>query len=490
MNRPIRRVAVAVGVLLIALLVNLNYVQFIRADSYRNNPANARVLLDEYSRKRGSITVQGVAIADSVKTNDRYKYLRQYPFGAEYAPVTGFYSLFYNKSGIEAAEDKVLSGSDNRLFTTRLGDLLTGRDPQGGNVELTLNLKAQAAAFTALGGERGAIVAIDPSTGAILAAVSSPSYNPTVISSHDPDKIETAYNSLLKDPNNPLLNRAFNQTYPPGSIFKVIVAAAALQNGYKPSTVLDAPDKLTLPGTTTTLENYEGESCGSNGKSTLDHALTISCNTAFAKLAIDLGVDKIRAEADEFGLDDSSRSVPLYVAPSTIGPVVDPAALGQSAIGQRDVRVTPLQAAMISAAVANNGKLMKPYLVKQETAPDLSVLSKPDPVSLGSVIDEGNDQLLKDMMLHVVQSGTGTGAQIANIDVAGKTGTADTGIAGQAPHAWFTGFAPLDNPKIAVAVVIENGGKTNSETGTTGGKAAAPIAAAVIKAYLDSVGSK
>ena len=488
MNRPIRRVAAAVGVLMLALLLNLNYVQVVRSDSYRSNPANGRVLLDEYSRKRGPIVAQDTAVAESVKTTDRYKYLRKYPLGAQFGPLTGYYSLFYNKTGIEAAEEKVLSGSDNRLFTTRFADLLTGRDPRGGSVELTVNLKAQAAAYKAMGGRRGAVVAIDPTTGAILAAVSAPSYDPSVLSSHNPDAIEAAYNKLSADPNSPLLNRAFNQVYPPGSVFKVVVAAAALRNGRRPSTVLSAPNKLTLPGTTTTLENFEGESCGGNGKSTLDHALTISCNTAFAQLAIDLGADTIRKQAAAFGIDDQSLSTPLSVSPSTIGPVADEASLAQSGIGQRDVRITPLQAAMLSAAVANDGKLMKPYLVKEELAPNLSVLAQTTPQELSTVIDAGNDELLTKMMQNVVTQGTGTAAQIPGVAVAGKTGTADTGIAGQAPHALFSGFAPVGNPKIAVAVVIENGGVTGSET--TGGKAAAPVAAAVMKAYLDAIGSK
>ncbi|MCW2526902.1 MAG: pbpA [Pseudonocardiales bacterium] len=488
MNRPIRRVAAAIGVLMLLLLLNLNFVQVVRSDSYRSDPDNARVLLDEYSRQRGAITAQGVQVAESVKTTDRYKYLRKYPFGAQMAPLSGYYSLFYNKTELEAAEDKVLSGSDNRLFTTRFADLITGRDPRGGNVELTINLAAQAAAYTAMAGRRGAVVAIDPSTGAILAAVSTPSFDPALLSSHDPDAIEKAYKSLSADPNNPLLNRALNQTYPPGSVFKIVVAAAALQNGRTPTTVLSAPDKITLPGTTTTLQNYEGESCGADGKSTLDHALTISCNTAFAQLALDMGTSTIRKQAESFGINDQSLSTPLNVSPSTLGAIVDQAALGQSAIGQRDVRITPLQAAMLSAAVANDGKLMKPYLVKEETAPNLSVLSKATPDVLSIPIDAGNDELLKKMMLNVVATGTGTGAQIAGIEVAGKTGTADTGIAGQAPHAWFSGFAPVSNPKIAVAVIIENGGVTGSET--TGGKAAAPVAAAVMKAYLTAIGSK
>jgi penicillin-binding protein A len=502
MNRPIRRVAMVVGVLMALLLLNLNYVQVVKGDSYRSNPANRRVLLDEYSRQRGSIIVQGESVADSVKTNDRLKYLRKYPDGPIYAPLTGYYSLFYGQSGLEASESKLLSGSDNRLFGTRFADILTGRDPSGGSIVLTINAKAQAAAFKALGNRRGSVVAIDPGTGAILAAVSTPSYDPSVLSSHDPDAIEAAYLKLSKDPRGPLLNRAFDEIYPPGSVFKVVIAAAALQQGRTPSTVLKAPTKLILPGTTTALTNFDGESCGSDGKSTLDHALTISCNTAFAQLGIDLGADSVRAQAALFGIDDQTQSVPLDVAASTIGPVVDAAALGQSSIGQRDVRLTPLQAAQISAAVANNGTLMKPYLVAQELAPNLSVLKNTEPAQQDVAVDPLNDVLLKQMMENVVNHGTGTAAQIAGVEVGGKTGTADTGVAcptdkaaptyaadlvACAPDAWFSGYARVGaTPKIAVAVLIENGGVNGNET--TGGEAAAPVARDVMNAYLAAVG--
>lgn len=492
MNRPIRQVSVAVGVLLLALVVNLNYVQVVKSDSYRANPANRRVLLDEYARQRGSIVVQGVPVADSVATNDRLKYLRRYPQGALYAPVTGYHSLYYGDTAMEDAADPLLSGSDNRLFTTRFADLLTGRDPRGGNVVLTIDRAAQQAAYQAMAKQKGAVVAIDPSTGAILAAVSTPSFDPSALSSHTPAAIEKTYAGLSNDPAQPLLNRAFGQRYPPGSVFKVIVSAAALRDGRTPTSTVPSPDRFTLPGTSTTLENFEGESCG-GATSTLDHALTVSCNTAFAKTALQLGEQKVRDEAARFGIDDQSSSVPLPVTASTLGPIVDDAALAQSAIGQRDVRITPLQGAMMSAAVANDGKLMKPYLVAQELAPNLASLSKAQPQQLGTVLDPAQAQQLRQMMVNVVKQGTGTAAQIDGIDVGGKTGTADTGrtdSSGRAepPDAWFTGFAPAAAPKIAVAVIVENGGVAGNET--TGGLAAAPIAKQVIQAYLASPSSK
>ena len=486
MNRPIRRVAVALGVLMLALLVNLNYVQVVESDSYRNNPGNRRVLIEEYSRQRGSIIADGIAVADSVKTKDRLKYLRRYPGGQMYANLTGFYSQVYGSQGLEAAEQGLLSGSDGRLFTTRFADLITGRDPRGGNVTLTINRRVQAAAARALNGRRGAVVALDPSTGAILAAVSSPSYDPNTLSSHNTDEVTAAWTRLIHNKAAPMLDRALNQLYPPGSMFKVIDSAAALKSGRKPTTVLAAPARYLLPGTRTYLQNFNGEICSQNGRLTLDQALTISCNTAFAKLAVDLGAPAIRAEAELFGLNDQAAEVPLTVAPSTVGPIADAAKLAESGIGQQDVRMTPLQAAMLSAAVANHGTLMKPYLVEQESAPNLSVLSKASPQKQSQPVTAAQAAVLTSMMEHVVTQGTGRGARIPGVRVAGKTGTAET-VRGAAPHAWFTGFAPADKPRIAVAVVLENGGVAGNET--TGGKAAAPVAAAVMKTYLDAVGA-
>ncbi len=496
MNRPIRRVGVFVGILLLAVVLNLNWVQVIKADHYKDNTSNRRTVLDEYKRQRGSIVLQGsgTPVAESIPTKDALMYLRKYQGGPVYAPVTGFNSLYYGNSAIESAENSVLSGADDRLFVQRLTNLLTGRDTRGGNVLLTINKQAQAAAYQAMGGRRGAVVALDPATGAILAAVSTPSYDPNALSSHSAESIQAAYRRYNADPNNPLLNRVFDVTYPPGSVFKVVVASAALKNGRTPQTRIPAVNSLTLPQTSTRLRNFGGEQCADGKTDTLDHALTISCNTAFAQLGMDLGTDTIKQQAALFGIDDNDFGVPVRVAGSSVGPIGDQAALAQSSIGQRDVRVTPLQAAMISAAVANGGKLMKPYLVSEEQAPNLAILSHTDPQLLNQVMDSGQAAELNAMMVDVVNKGTGTAARIPGIQVAGKTGTADNGPQNASggyvnpPHAWFSGFAPADNPKIAIAVIIENGGVAGNET--TGGLAAAPVAQAVMKAYLAAIGVK
>jgi peptidoglycan glycosyltransferase len=488
MNRPIRRVAIFVGILLLAVVLNLNWVQVIRGSHYRNHEANRRVQLDEYKRRRGSIVVQGTPIATSTPTKDALLYQRRYANGPLYAPLTGFNSLFYGQSGIESAEDSVLSGNDDRLFVQRLTNLLTGRDRPGGNVLLTINKQAQAAAFQAMGARRGAVVALNPATGAILAAVSTPSFDPNLLSSHSAVGIQKAYTKYTNDTENqPLLNRAFNQTYPPGSVFKVVVSAAALKAGRTPQSRVQALNEITLPGTRTKLANFDHEQCDDGSTDTLDHALTISCNTAFAQLGMDLGVEAVRKEAALFGIDDTDFTIPLRVDGSSLGPIADKSSLGQTSIGQRDVRVTPLQAAMISAAVANRGTLMTPYLVAEEQAPNLASLKHTEPSKFADVLAPAQAEQLTSMMTNVVDRGTGTAAQIPGIKVAGKTGTADTSP-GVPPHAWFSGFAPAENPSIAVAVIIENGGVQGNET--TGGLAAAPVAKAVMQAYLASIGVK
>ncbi|MGY1785202.1 peptidoglycan D,D-transpeptidase FtsI family protein [Geodermatophilus sp. SYSU D00698] len=479
MNAPLRRVAISVLVLFTLLIVNVNYIQVVRSDELREDPGNTRVLTEEYSRERGSIVVDGTEVALSVPTQDTLEYLRQYPQGPTYAAVTGYYSLLYNSAQMERAANDVLTGSDARLFTRRLADLFTGRDPAGGDVVLTMDAAVQEAAMAGLDGVTGAVVALDPSTGAVLGMASTPTYDPGQLSSHDPAAIRAYADQLDAMETDPRLNRATQDNYPPGSIFKVIVSAAALATGeYTPDTVVPAPDLLTLPDTSTTLENFNGSSCSSSQEQSLIDALTISCNTAFAQLGIDLGEDRVREMAEAFGMTGDGMEIPLEVAGSSVGDIESEAALGQSSIGQRDVRTTPLQAAMIAAAVANDGTLMTPYLVDQVRAPDLTVIDRSDPEELSRPVTPEVADQLTEMMVSVVENGSGRRAQVPGVEVAGKTGTAQN--AGP-DHNWFIGFAPADDPQIAVAVFVANGGGT-------GGDVSAPIARDVIEAYLEGQG--
>jgi peptidoglycan glycosyltransferase len=479
-NAPLRRVAISVLVLFTLLIINVNIIQVVRADGLRTDPGNTRQLVEQYSRPRGSIVVDGSEIAKSVTTKDALRYLRQYPAGPVYAPVTGAYSLVYGATGIEKAENDVLDGSDPRLFVRRLTDLFTGRDPSGGDVVLTLDGKTQTAAMNALNGHIGAVAAIDPSTGKILALASSPTFDPNQLSSHDPKAIRTYHDQLAAQDQDPTDNLAINERYSPGSVFKVIVSAAALSTGnYTPQTPIPAPDKLPLPQSSKSLENFNGESCNGGADQPLIGALTISCNTAFAQLGMTLGEDKVRSMAKAFGIDDSGFEMPLKVQPSTVGRIQGQAQLATASIGQQNVQITPLEGAMIAAAVANHGTLMKPYLVDSVRAPDLSVIDQTDPSVLSHPVSSQVADDLTTMMTSVVTSGTGKKAQIPGVQVAGKTGTAQTDPENN-DNSWFVGFAKGAHP-IAVAVFIKGGGRT-------GGDLSAPIAKQVMQTYLSGQG--
>ncbi|MCD2107463.1 MAG: penicillin-binding protein 2 [Rhodococcus sp. (in: high G+C Gram-positive bacteria)] len=485
MNTPLRRVAMAVMVMVVALLANATYVQVIKADDLRADPRNSRVLLDEYSRQRGQISAAGQVLAASQATDDRYKYLRQYPNPYPYAPVTGFYSMQYGSAGLERTEDPILNGSDNRLFSQRFFDLVSGRDPRGGNVVTTLNPAMQQVAYDQLTskGYTGSVVAIEPSTGRILTMVSTPSYDPNLLASHDGAETTQAWDELNADPNDPLVNRAISQTYPPGSTFKVLTTAAALGNGATPDDQLTAAPQITLPGTNTTLENYNGSTCGPNPTASLREAFARSCNTAFVELGIKDGADAIKDEASAFGIGPNTPAIPLPVADSTVGDISDDAALGQTSIGQRDVAVTPLENAVIAATVANGGVRMQPNLISQLQAPDLTDLSTPSPVSMGQAISPAVAATLTDLMIGS-ENFTGGDGKIPGVQIASKTGTAEHGVNPREtpPHAWYIAFAPAQNPTVAVAVIVENGGDRG--LAATGGSVAAPIGRAVIAAGI------
>jgi peptidoglycan glycosyltransferase len=468
-------VAAVALVMFIALLINANVVQVGEATGLKNNAHNVRVLYSQYSHQRGPIVVAGKAVAESVPTKDALKYLRTYPGGALYAAITGYYSLTIGATGIEQTNNSVLSGDADNLFVKRISDYFTGRTPQGGAVVLTLDPAVQKAAYDALAGRRGAVVALNPRTGAILALVTSPSYNPSPLTAHDPAAIQRAYKRLLANPDAPLLDRAISQTYPPGSTFKVITTAAALSSGhYNAKTVLPAPNQLALPQTTHKLANFKGETCGSHDRITLADALRISCNTAYGALGLRLGATALRRQADAFGFN-APLSIPLPVAASRFPADIPAPEVAFSAIGQFSDAVTPLQMAMVAGAIGNGGLVMKPYLVAQERAPDSSILDQTSPRQIGRAVSPAVADELTTLMEGVVAKGTGTAAQLPGVTVAGKTGTAEN-VPGKPTHAWFICFAPAQNPTVALAVVVENGG--------IGGVTAAPIARRVLQAAL------
>ncbi|WP_168582868.1 peptidoglycan D,D-transpeptidase FtsI family protein [Gephyromycinifex aptenodytis] len=482
MNNPIRRLALVMACMFASLLIASTWIQFFQAGELRDKPGNRRTLLATYSRERGSILVDGEAIARSEKVDDEFQYQRSYPGGPAYGHITGYYSFLYGSGGgLENSADELLTGDAPRLFFRRLGDLITARDPSGVNLELTIDPRAQKAAERGLGNQRGAVVALDPRSGAILAMVSHPEYDPNRLSGHDADEVTKAWNQLNKASGKPMINRAIGgDLYPPGSVFKVITAAAALSSGeYTEQSSLPGPAKLRLPQTNVDLPNAGGGSCN-GGQTDLGLALERSCNTAFGWLGMQLGADAMREQARKFGFGQQ-LNMPMPVTPSSVPEQINEPQEALTAIGQYDVRVTPMQVAMVAAAVGNEGKLMKPYLIRQTRGADLDVLDQTRPEQLGRAVDKGTAATLTHMMERVVESGTGTRAQIDGVRVAGKSGTAEHGE-GRNPHAWFMAFAPAQNPTIAVAVVVEDGGNAGSEA--AGGRVSAPIARDVMKAVI------
>jgi peptidoglycan glycosyltransferase len=487
MNTSLRRISVTIMALVVLLLANATLTQVFTAGGLRSDPRNQRVLLDEYSRQRGQISAGGQLLAYSVSTNGRFRFLRVYPEPQMYAPVTGFYSLQYSSTGLERAEDSILNGSDERLFGRRIADFFTGRDPRGGNVETTLNPQVQQAAWEALasgcnGPCKGSVVALEPSTGKILAMVSAPSYDPNLLASHDAEEQSAAWQRFRDDPNSPLVNRAIAETYPPGSTFKVITTAAALQAGATPDTLVTSAARIPLPDSTATPENYGGAACGDGPTVPLKVAFAKSCNTAFVQLGIDTGTDAVRNAARAFGLDAAPEPIPLQVAESRLGPISDAAALGITSIGQKDVALTPLQNAMIAATIANGGLTMQPYLVQDVKGPDLANISTTAPTEVRRAVSSQVAATLTDLMIDAEQVTQQKGA-IAGVQIASKTGTAEHGTdpRNTPPHAWYIAFAPAKAPKIAVAVLVEDGGDRLS---ATGGALAAPIGRATIAAAL------
>jgi peptidoglycan glycosyltransferase len=485
-NRPIRALSVACLVLFLALLANVNYVQFVQADSLNAKNGNKRVINEEFSRDRGPILVDGEPVAESVRSNDEYKFQRRYSDGKLYAPITGYFSYIYGRGGLEYSENPVLSGSDNRMFVSRVVDVLANKQPKGGSVETTLDPLAQQAAANGLQNlgptTRGAVLALRPPTGEILAMVTQPSYNPAVLASHDFDKVEHAWGKLITAKTQPMLNRTTQQTLPPGSSFKLVTAAAALEKlNLNPDDMIQAGRTLSFPGITYTLGNEGGSNCG-GARITFEHALNVSCNVAFGALSGRIGADDLADQARAFGFGTD----PLAGLPS--GPSrfptghLEPPQLAQSGIGQYEVAATPLQMAMVAGAVGNNGQVMRPYVVKAVRAPNLRVLDETHPESLGQAMSAANSDKLTQMMVSTVTKGTATSARISGVDVAGKTGTAQS-TKDRPPYAWFVSFAPADDPQVAVAVVVESSQTARSEI--AGGRLAGPIARSVMQAVLE-----
>ncbi|RCV50949.1 peptidoglycan D,D-transpeptidase FtsI family protein [Marinitenerispora sediminis] len=479
MNQPIRRLALFSLALFGVLLLNITWIQAIQAESLREHPLNNRQYVDRLTVPRGPIVAGNEQVAFSELDEESEMYQRVYEGGELYSHVVGTFRTT-GANGIEQTENSFLDGSDSRLVVRNFLDMLTGQESQGATVNLTIDPAAQQAAMDALQatGKHGAAVALDPSTGAVLASVSLPSFDPNSVSSvTDSGTAAANWGELEQDEAQPLLNRAFNQTYPPGSTFKIVTAAAALEDGATPESTQDAPEVLNLPAGGT-MPNAFGAPCNNGSPDSLAHSIEISCNTSMANWAISLGEQKMAEQAEAFGFDTGEMGIPVPVAPSSYPSGLDDSQLGQTGIGQFDVRATPLQMAMVAAGVANDGTVMKPYLVDSVQGPDLSEITSANPEVYSEAVSSSTAEDLKDMMLLVTEGaeGSGTNGAIPGIQVAGKTGTAENGSG--ATHNWFISFAPADDPQVAVAVVIEHGGGSGNEL-------AAPVARSIMEAVIN-----
>ncbi|MFF5445014.1 penicillin-binding transpeptidase domain-containing protein [Streptomyces sp. NPDC012888] len=483
MIRYIRWCAWFCALLLAALLVNAARVQLADAGELAANPANKRSVIARYAQPRGDILVDGRPVTGNRDSGQLLRHERTYLDGPLYAPVTGFSSQTYGTSFVERAEDAVLAGTHPGLTAFPFWyDLARGR-PDGGRVATTVRAAVQRAAYTGLAGRRGAVVAVEPGTGRILALVSSPSYDPGVLSGTGA-QVRAAWARLNADPARPMLNRALRETYPPGSTFKIVTAAAALDAGVV--TDVDAPtetpDPYPLPGTRTLLPNA---SRGCEDAS-MAEAVRWSCNTVMAKIGVRVGLRRMVAAAERFGFNDASLTVPSWVSRSGFDTDMSEDQLALSSIGQFNTRATPLQMAMVAAAVANGGEMKVPYLVEGTAQADGDPVRRSAPRTLGRAMNPATALRLQELMVGVVEEGTGRNAAIPGAVVGGKTGTAQHGVGNTGtPYAWFIAWAKGERsavPEVAVAVVVEDA--QADRRGISGNSAAAPIARTVMTAAL------
>ena len=481
MNAQIRVLGIVMIVLFSALFVQVNNLQIFSAGRLNSHPVNTRAIVRDFNRARGAIqTSDGVVIAESVPTEGQFEQLRQYPQGDLYAHLTGYFSFTYGSEGVERTYNDVLTGRSKKVSLDNLGDLLLETDSTA-NVTLTVSSQAQQVATEGLAGRKGAVVAIDPRDGAILAAADFPSYDPNPLSSHDQATVRATWDGLNADPDKPLLPRFYRERYFPGSSFKVVTAATGLATGTATLTdpVFPRLSALDLPGSGQPLGNFGGGTCGGP----LPEVMRVSCNTAFAQLGLDIGGPGMTAGSENFGFN-KTPPIDLPSAAKSLFPDAsafdrDKPALAKSAIGQQDVAATPMQMAMVAAGIANNGVIMTPHVMKEITDSKAEVIDTYQAKPWLTAVPPNVAADVKGMMIGVVESGSGTRAKIAGVTVAGKTGTAQTGLG--TSHTWFVAFAPAEAPTVAVAVMLEN---QSSGDEATGGALAAPIAKSVMEVVL------
>lgn len=486
MNKSLRQLFTAVIVLFVILGISSSLITTVKAESLAADPRNRRSYYKEFASWRGSIVTQdGTVLAESVPSHDLFSYQRIYHEGEVFAPVTGFFSISQGTDrGLESSHNTLLNGSSNSLFWQHIRDLTHGKPSRGVTVETSINPRLQRVAYEALKNYNGAAVAIEPSTGRILAMVSTPSYDPNLLALHNVAQVNANYTKILQEPGNPMLNKALHETYPPGSTFKTIVAAAALKTGnFNPDTIIPAGAGFKLPNSSHVLTNAISAGNGRNGKISFADALAYSSNTAFAQLGISLGEDAIRQQAELFGFNTritvdqtNTKDRKIRSALSRLPRDLSEDALALSSIGQGNLTISPLQNALIAAGIANGGKLMTPTLVDTVRSSDLSVISSTTPRVMSEVMTPAQAAALTSMMEGVITKDVPR-LRIPGVKWAAKTGTAQIGEHNESLDGWLIGFAPADHPRIAVAVVLHNVNLLASLT-------AGPIARTIIQEAL------
>jgi peptidoglycan glycosyltransferase len=437
-NRQIRRLGIALVVLYVALFVQLNVVQVLRAEQYADHPANRRAILRDFDQPRGDIvTAEGSVVARSVPSQGQFERRREYPLGPLFAHITGYFSFAFGSDGAERSYNDTLTGRSLPLEVGELGDLLVDEE-RTGTLILTVPESVQATAAAALGQRPGSVAALDPRTGAVLALHSFPSYDPNALVVEDAGQAEANRQALRPDaPDSPLRARSYEERYFPGSTFKVVTAAAGLASGTIGPTqpVFPASNGYVPPQTTRPIRNFGGGTCGGD----LFEILRVSCNTAFAELGVRIGPETMSRVAQSFGFD---QAPPLDLPDPVASRFPEPAffednipLLAQAAIGQNEVQATPLGMALVAAGVANGGRIMVPHVMGEIQDDAGEVVERFEPSVWRQPIAADVAATLRDAMVTVVEDGTASGLALPGIRVAGKTGTAQLGTDPPRSHA-------------------------------------------------------
>ncbi|AZQ38296.1 penicillin-binding protein 2 [Streptomyces cyaneochromogenes] len=492
MNKPLRRIAIFCGILVLALLLRANWLQYMKADELATDDKNRRVLINQYSAPRGDIIVGARSITGSKEVEGaELKFVRTYKNGPMYAPVTGYASQSMGMTFLEGTYDSVLSGQDDRLAFERFTDVVTGKERRGGDVITTIDPKAQEAGYKGLTdlGARGSVVALDPKTGKVLALVSTPSYDPATFAGNSL-KESDRFKALGADKAKPLANRALRETFPPGSTFKILTAAAALEHGVVTDidAASDASSPYLLPQSTNRIGSQAGDAVCN--KASMKTAMQYSCNNVFLDAAVKVGSDKMRETAEKFGFNEdvyASEFGDLRATKSLYPEDLDKPGTALTGMGQGSLTSTPMQMAMVTAALVNDGKVMQPYIVDQLRSPDLNALETHEPQVMSEAVSEATAEKVREMMEHTAKEGSAKKALIDGITVGGKTGTAQRGanVRDQVPYGWFVSYGVKpDGESVAVAVFIDPTDMDISREDISGGSLAGPIARDVMEAVL------